>query len=779
MNSKGILTIILFLMLGCFLNANAIIQDVEYLKGDDFVQLYFKTNGIIPIPDLFYPNEENTSFLVMRIKDINLELDQNSYSFDSPVVDKINIKRETAFIDVEIILKEKVNYRVYTNQNGLYIEFPEIKSTPLTPEVKPSVKPVLTQVKSTPGVKTLSGIKTMSKDDSSVEFQLVMNAQTNYEVIPIPDPPIRLAIDLHNTKAENIKKWVDHLNVKSVRGAKNKPGVYRVVFDLLYLKHYDVSLDGQSLKVKFSNEPIQVETQPEVLAKNEKPLQEPEESNILVANVEKETPLEIPEEKVEEKPVIANTQNEMTSKNKTEFFSSEKSQVPQNTDQQEFLNYDDEEEDTDESKLSYVKQTISSGSTEWTGEPISFSFYEMQLKNVLIFIAKFAGLSLVLDPDVSGTITCEMTDIPWDQALDYFLRINGLDQTLEGRLLRIAKVNKLAREAEERRKKREQLEMQGELEVAIRPLSYISTNQISSILSKQLSGRGQILADTRSNTLIISDLPNKLEIIDRLITQLDTPVPQVSIEARIVETSSNYTKNLGIQWGYNMVADSLYGNQTTLKFPNSIAINGSQLSSQSSPFIGPLGGYAVNVPGSGANSGMAFSLGNVSNTFRLDVALTAMENQGKGRIVSSPKATTQNNQAATIVQGKQIPVQTIQNNTVTVQYKNAALELRVLPQITAEGTIVTTISIQNNAADFANLVNGIPPITTQSVETTVMIDDGGTIVIGGLYRIENSHSSDSVPFFSKLPILGNLFKNSSRRTEQKETLVFITPRIIK
>jgi type II secretory pathway component HofQ len=161
------------------------------------------------------------------------------------------------------------------------------------------------------------------------------------------------------------------------------------------------------------------------------------------------------------------------------------------------------------------------------------------------------------------------------------------------------------------------------------------------------------------------------------------------------------------------------------------------------------------------------------------MAISAMQSKGEGRIISAPKTTTQNNMEASIMQGKQIPIQTIQNNTVTVQYRPAALELKVTPQITADGTIITSLEISNNSADFANLVNGIPPITTQSIKTTVMVPDGGTIVIGGMYRVEKSSTREGIPFFSKLPLLGALFRNKSKRGEQKELLIFITPRIIK
>jgi type IV pilus assembly protein PilQ len=176
---------------------------------------------------------------------------------------------------------------------------------------------------------------------------------------------------------------------------------------------------------------------------------------------------------------------------------------------------------------------------------------------------------------------------------------------------------------------------------------------------------------------------------------------------------------------------------------------------------------------------MGLSMANVLDTFRIDMALTALETSGEGRIISAPKVTTQNNQEAEIIQGRQIPVQTVANFTVTTRYVNAALELRATPQITAEGTIIMYIELRNNAADFANLVNGIPPITTQSAQTTVMVPNGGTTVIGGIYRTEDSITREKVPLLHKIPILGNLFKSFARTKQTRELLIFITPRIIR
>ncbi len=253
------------------------------------------------------------------------------------------------------------------------------------------------------------------------------------------------------------------------------------------------------------------------------------------------------------------------------------------------------------------------------------------------------------------------------------------------------------------------------------------------------------------------------------------------IEARIVEASSNFVRNLGVQWGAKGVADPYYGNQTSLQFPNKINVNGALIPEGlvTKGIGGPLGGYAVNLPAPAFSSAVGFSFANVLDTLRLDVALTALESQGEGQIISSTKVTAINNKPAEVIQGRQIPVQTTANFTVTTQYINAALQLKATPQITADGSIIMELDIQNNAADFANLVNGIPPITTQSAKTQVMVADGGTTVIGGISRIEDSITRERVPFLHQIPILGALFKNFARTKQNRELLIFITPRIIK
>ncbi len=790
MKRKILAIIIVFLVGYASINAQNSIRDIEYLKGDDFVQLYFKTNQMIPIPYVFHPIKDNPKFIVMRINDIDFINQKNTYKFDSPIVDNLNIKKSKQCVEVEILLKEEVKYRVFTNQNGLYIEFPELSkaAAPATSQPTMTQKPlnIYKDEKITSSLPTgknrIKNIQVKKGGKDSVQINLHLLKPVDYNVIPITDYPFRLAIDLKNTKGSKINKLINQANVKALRGAHNNPEIFRLVFDLSYLNDYEVTLKGNILQVQFGQKSIanNVKTQPkEIIAKAEvkKAAAKP-----AVQEAKTETkPIQIAPPK-EDQPKIVLTQNNPVkkpapSKKTPEFFSEEKSKVAKENLAKSYITRQDEDGTP---QTTYLIQTLDSGETQYSGEPVTFKFFNMDLKNVLLTFAKLANLSIVLDPGVSGKITCEMYDIPWDQALHYFLKINNLDMVKDGRLLRVGRVDILAAEAERRRKLREARQMEGNLTLATRVLSYVKVKDIVSILKNQLTPRGQLQTDERSNTLIISEVPEKIKLLDKLIDTLDVANPQVSIEARIVESNSTYVKNLGIQWGYNLHADGRHGNQTTLKFPNNISVYGDQIYNLQNPgIVGELGGYAINLPAPGRTAGTVFSLGNVANTFKLETALTAMQQRGKGRIISSPKTTTQNNMRASIMQGRQIPVQMVQNNTVTVRFVPAALSLSVTPQITARGTIITAIDIQNNSADFANTVNGIPPIITQSISTTVMIEDGGTIVIGGIYRVEQSEQTDSVPLLSKIPLLGNLFKSSNKRGEQKELLVFITPRIIK
>jgi type IV pilus secretin PilQ/predicted competence protein len=428
----------------------------------------------------------------------------------------------------------------------------------------------------------------------------------------------------------------------------------------------------------------------------------------------------------------------------------------------------------------------------YTGHPISLDFKDGDLQDIFRLFADISGMNVVVNPGVSGKVTLKLNEVPWDQALDLILKANGLGYTLEGNVIRIARLSDLQKEESDRRKLAEEKALAGDLGTLTTRISYAKAQELSDVLKKAgaLSARGTINVDTRTNTMIVKDLPAFLERSKELIAELDRATPQVEIEARIVVTSRNFTRDLGIQWGFLNQQTNQFGNTNRRTFPSSVVLNGQGVPAQGGVAAGDLApgsgigngddrGYAVNLPATGFNTALGISLGNLIGSFNLDAALTALERQGRGRLLSTPKVTTQNNQEAEIKQGVQIPIQTVANNTVTVTFKDAVLTLKVTPQITEAGTVILKVEVENNAADFANLVNGIPPINTQSAKTQVLVQDGSTAVIGGIYQSNEQTSQSSTPFLGKVPILGYLFRNRFVQTTNNELLLFITPRIIK
>ena len=421
---------------------------------------------------------------------------------------------------------------------------------------------------------------------------------------------------------------------------------------------------------------------------------------------------------------------------------------------------------------------------KYVGSPISLDFVDADLRAVLRALAAQGGLNVVFDNNVQGTIDIVLNEIPWDQAMETILRANKLGYVAEGTIIRIAPLNVLSQEEEERRKLSVARSLAGDLGVRTFSLSYARAQELQPLLTRAvLSPRGQIQVDQRTNTLIVTDLPDRLQTAQNLILGLDRPEPQVEVEARIVQTTRDFARAIGVQWGLNGRMTPELGNTTNLAFPNRGTVGG-RTGVEQRP-VDPrasaleMTGNAVNLPVTGASSAIGLAMGSINGAFNIDVALSALERSGKGRVLSTPRLTTQNNILAKVLQGVQIPIQTVANNTVTVTFKEAVLKLEVTPQITAAGTVIMQVSVTNMAADFSRQVGGIPPIDTQEAHTQVQVNDGATTVIGGIFVSREQAQTDKVPVLSRLPLLGWLFKRDSVTDESRELLIFITPRIIK
>jgi type IV pilus assembly protein PilQ len=429
-------------------------------------------------------------------------------------------------------------------------------------------------------------------------------------------------------------------------------------------------------------------------------------------------------------------------------------------------------------------QISGDGQRTYTGHPVSLDFQGVDLRAVLRSFAEISGLNMVIDPDVQGTVDIVLTDVPWDQALDVILRGNQLDYQVDGTIVRIARIETLKKEQDSKQALAKAEADAGTLEVRTHTLSYARASAAAPLIKRAaLSARGDIQTDDRTNTLIMTDLPEKLDTAAKLIATLDRPEPQVEIEARVVSTSRDFSRTIGVQWGLNGRVSPELGNTTNLAFPNRGSIGGRQGNVQGGEGTdvraNPLdqAGSVVNLPASPAAGAIGLAMGSVNGAFNLDVALSALESSGKIRILSTPRVTTQNNVRAEMTQGVQIPVQTVANNTVTVQFKDAALTLRVTPQITAASTVIMQVELENAAP--GEEVLGIPSINTQRALTTVQVSDGATTIIGGVFISEQRTESDRVPYLHRLPLLGWLFKRDGNSDDSRELLIFITPRILK
>jgi len=428
-----------------------------------------------------------------------------------------------------------------------------------------------------------------------------------------------------------------------------------------------------------------------------------------------------------------------------------------------------------------------SGTGKYTGEPISVNLKDVDLRDFFRLIHEISGLNVVLDPAVKGTLTIVLDEVPWDQALDIVLQNNGLDKQLHGNVLRIATRETMKKEADS---VRELLRAQNDATPAVtvtRVLSYAKATTLMPTLKKFLSTKGDILADDRSNQLIIRDIPITIPIIDNLIHQLDRKSQQVEIEARVVSANRSFAQDIGTELGFAGTTTS--GRSL---FEGSPAVGGSGITPglgiPPNPVSFPSGGTSGNGVSTGLplqtnfqagspTSGFGFS--HRSPNFAVDFFITAAESKGVGKLLSKPRIVTQNNEKATVKQGTKIPIQTTINNTVSVQYIDAVLKLEVTPQITAEGTVFMDVLVENTQVDNGIArIQGIPALDTQSAETKILVSDGGTVVIGGVIVSQQNVNITQVPLVGSLPLIGNLFKRTNVTVSSQELLFFLTPRII-
>ena len=615
---------------------------------------------------------------------------------------------------------------------------------------------------------------------AQTEVNVVGNAKLNYHVSRLHNPD-RIVLDFSDahlkTSEKNIASNLDP--VKEIRLAQFTPQVSRIVIDLRSPARYNVNASGNAVTVAFraesatpasggeresapaaNSEPDDVTTTkaisapaapanvpasvPTPVAALPTTLTQP--SAALAVPV---TPAPQPAPAAAPKPVAANT------------------------------GYTEISDSTPSAASSAAQQAATPPpGGRYSGEPISVNLKDVDLRDFFRLIHEISGLNVVVDPAVKGSLTIVLDDVPWDQALDIVLKNNDLDKQLDGNVLRIATKETLKREAEQNRDLAKAQAESADVVTTTRVLSYAKAADMVPTLKKFLSSRGDILADSRSNTLIIRDIPTVLPVLDNLLRQLDRKSQQVEIEARVVAANRSFSREIGTQFGMGLGTHgstiggaSAVGTSPIIHSPAPpFAVGTPPLTSGSVPLLTNLGAATP-------TSGFAYSFAN--SNFALDVVITAAEDRGVGKLISKPKIVAQNNQKSVVKQGTKIPVQTIVNNTVSVQFVDAVLELDVTPQITSDGTIYMDVDVKNDQIDSSiPRVEGIPAIDTQEATSKVLVADGATMVIGGVIVTQQRTDIQQVPVLGSLPVIGNLFKHTTVSSTAQELLFFLTPRIL-
>ncbi len=410
----------------------------------------------------------------------------------------------------------------------------------------------------------------------------------------------------------------------------------------------------------------------------------------------------------------------------------------------------------------------------YSGEKLSLNFQDIDVRSVLQLIADFTNLNLVASDTVQGGITLRLQNVPWDQALDLVLKTKGLDKRKVGNVLLVAPADEIAARERQELESQKQIAELAPLRRELLQVNYAKAADIAKLFQSVTSAeakvdeRGSITVDERTNNIIAYQTQDRLDELRRIVAQLDIPVRQVMIEARIVEANVDYDKSLGVRWGGSIQNKGNWntsgvsnGSSTTIGTPGSTSTN--------SPFVDM--GTVNNTSG----IGIAFITDNVL----LDLELTAMEKTGNGEIVSQPKVVTSDKETAKILKGTEIPYQEASSSGATsVSFKEASLSLEVTPQITPDNRIIMEVKVTKDEPDYLNKVQDVPPIKKNEVNAKVLVNDGETIVIGGVFSNTQSKVVDKVPFLGDVPYLGRLFRRDVVSEKKSELLVFLTPRIM-
>jgi type IV pilus assembly protein PilQ len=800
----------LILTNGALSASDAPVVHVKAVVKDGAVTLDAQANG----PFEYTTYRPSESLYVLDLTGVSAGDSAGARIVPSELVKSYRVTTYTAgqkpVVRLEILVRPGVQPRLERNGNqelSLFVSAngnagvsaPSVAGASLTTQAGASVNPISTKASETKApASNVEAIEQVSlaQNGEQTEVNVVGSSKLTYHVLRLHNPD-RIVLDFAGAHLKTSEKQIaSNLDpVKEIRLAQFTPEVSRVVIDLRQPAHFDINASGNAVTIAFSAEaskgtiggavkstpaaapqPADITTT-KVSAPDVAPNYVPAPAAVLPtaltqtsAALAAPAPVETPHapEAPAAKPIVAAVP---APSNGANAGYTENSQPTINT----------------PSATSGAQQAPTPAPAgKYSGEPISVNLKDVDLRDFFRLIHEISGLNVVVDPAVKGTLTIVLDDVPWDQALDIVLKNNDLDKQLDGNVLRIATKETLKKEADQNRELAKAQAEAADVVTTTRVLSYAKATDLVPTMKKFLSSRGDILADSRSNTLIIRDIPGVLPVLDNLLRQLDRKSQQVEIEARVVAANRSFSREIGTELAaaFGPQGGSVIGGATAVGTSPVIhtpappfCVGGSCTStSPTTPTSGSLP-LLTNLGAAVPTSGFSYLFQN--SRVSLDTIITAAEERGVGKLISKPKVITQNNQKAIVKQGTKIPVQTVVNNTVSVQYVDAVLELDVTPQITAEGTIYMDVDVKNDQIDSAiPRVQGIPAIDTQESNTKVLIADGGTVVIGGVIVTQQRTDIQQVPLLGSLPVVGNLFKHTTVSSTAQELLFFLTPRIL-
>ncbi|HEY6307231.1 MAG TPA: type IV pilus secretin PilQ [Candidatus Angelobacter sp.] len=703
---------------------------------------------------------------------------------------------ETARIEINLVPGAKVDVSDITG--GVEVR---VSGAPVPVASKEQLAAITETISGSGPVSHIRDISVLH-DPQGLSVQITGNGPLTAKTMKLKGPD-RLVVDIPNSVLEGRPREiaVNGKEVRAVRAARyqDAPPVTRVVVDLAGMREFDVVPAGNKLLVKLRGTPAATPADEKALTATTVPGANisPAASSASASTTQSAaaSPAPVPSTGAAMAPVKSEEKEVTPAQVRADAAASHFNSGVQNvasTNQPPFpvnaslaarpavINAALQQQSQTGATVALANPgSTSCTSGRYTGEPISVNFPNLDLKEFFRVIQEVSGLNVVLDPAVKGSVSIYLNDVPWDQVLAIVLNNNGLECQLQGNVLRIVTLETLKNEAEARAAQQTAQALAVPKKTITRYLSYGQSKDAVIIVKKFLSPRGDVVADPRTNSLIIEDIPSTLPKIEDLLNNIDRKTPQVEIEARVVASTRSFTRDIGTQLGVSFAGGNNAVGGATTNSPISVTLP------TGPPHYITGTGSTTTIPlfsnlAANATSGLEFS--NATANFRLDFILTLAETRGLVKVLSRPSLTTQNNVAATIKQGAQIPVVTAAQlgGPPTVQYIQAFLRLTVTPQITAENTIFLNLDVENTTADFSRVTGAQlnPALDTQQATTSVLVKDGGTVVIGGVIQTQNNLAIAQVPLLGSIPLLGNLFKHTSINTQTQELIFFITPKII-